>query len=503
MPSSVGSANTDSAPNFVDDDRARRPWLLGGILGGAVLLRFGTLSLQSYWSDEAATVDLVKRSLGQMLATIPKTERTPPAYYVLAWVWSRLFGTGEVGLRSLSALFGTLTVVCAYAIARRLGGERAGLLAAALTTVSPILVWYSQEARSYAMLTFLSAASIWLWLRARDAPSTRATVAWGVVSCLAIATHYFASFIVVFEAISLWRAQRDRTLGAVLALLVVVQVALIPLAIQQGHTQDSGDYITSTALSSRIIQVPERFLLGEHWTRSERDLLGGVLVASVLVAVWLLAARLDRTARGRVAAIVAIAVAAVLLPLGLALVGLDFFAPRNLLAVWVLVLVVGAVALSESTGRAAEVATIALLAAFTTMTVATDADTSLQRADWRFAPQALGQPRWGRLIVVGPSFEDGVLEIYLPAAHLERARRVRVREVDLVGYRLPPRLRPPSIVAGFYLVGVVDHQSLSFVRYLSRRPLAVDTRRLPALLGGSRTVLIEPGRRSAQGRAPK
>jgi mannosyltransferase len=151
--------------------RYRSPWGIGGILAVAMVLRFGTLDLQSYWSDEAATVELVKRSLGQMLAAIPNTQRTPPAYYVLAWLWSHLFGTGEVGLRSLSALFGTLTVLCCYVIARRLAGERAGLIAAALTTVSPILVWYSQEARSYAMLTCLCAASVWLWLRAKDAPS--------------------------------------------------------------------------------------------------------------------------------------------------------------------------------------------------------------------------------------------------------------------------------------------------------------------------------------------
>jgi uncharacterized membrane protein len=402
-----------------------------------VLLRFGTLDLQSYWSDEAATVDLVKRSLGQMLATIPKTERTPPAYYVLAWLWSHVFGTGEVALRSLSAMFGTLTIICAYAITRRIAGEGAALIAAALTAVCPILVWYSQEARSYAMLTCLSAASVWLWLRAKDDPSKRPIIAWTAVSCLAIATHYFASFIVLFEAISLLQTRRSRTLLVGVAVLAAVQVALIPLAIHQAHTQQGADYISTTPLSSRLVQVPERFVFGEHWTHDERDVVGLVVGACVLITAWLLSRRLRSPTRDRVWPIAGIAVAAIALPLGLALTGLDFFAPRNLLAVWVLAIIVGGISLADSSGWLAPAATAGLLAAFATMTIATNLDPSLQRADWRFTPRALGHPRWSRLIAVGPSFEDGVLEIYVPSAHAAHEPRP-------AGSRGRPRRLPPA-----------------------------------------------------------
>src|SRR5438876_576650 len=81
--------------------------------------------------------------------------RTPPFYYMLAWGWAKLFGTGEVGLRSLSALAGTLTIPAAYAAGRALSSRRAGLIAAALFAVNPLLVWYSQEARAYALLALL------------------------------------------------------------------------------------------------------------------------------------------------------------------------------------------------------------------------------------------------------------------------------------------------------------------------------------------------------------
>ena len=56
-----------------------------------------------------------------MLRPIPTTESTPPLYYVLARGWAVVFGTGEVGLRSLSALLGTLTIPVVYAIGATLG----------------------------------------------------------------------------------------------------------------------------------------------------------------------------------------------------------------------------------------------------------------------------------------------------------------------------------------------------------------------------------------------
>src|SRR5919109_4758162 len=103
-------------------------WLLAllTLAGGA--LRFATLDLQSFWFDETATVALVHMDLGGMLGEIPDSESTPPLYYVLAWLWAKAFGTGEVGLRSLSALAGTLMIPAAYLAGAALVGRRAGLV---------------------------------------------------------------------------------------------------------------------------------------------------------------------------------------------------------------------------------------------------------------------------------------------------------------------------------------------------------------------------------------
>src|SRR3954468_18021859 len=131
-----------SAPSPARAPRARPAELLARLpahagalaaitaLGGA--LRFATLTVQSYWVDEAVTVAVVRNSFGFMWSAVPRTESTPPLYYVLAWLWAQLFGTGEAGLRSLSALIGTATIPLAYSAAARLVSPRAGLVVAAL-----------------------------------------------------------------------------------------------------------------------------------------------------------------------------------------------------------------------------------------------------------------------------------------------------------------------------------------------------------------------------------
>src|SRR6266571_2240372 len=107
--------------------RRREAWLLVGLTTLAAILRFSTLSLQSYWHDEAVTAARILRpGLGAVLHAVARSESTPPLYYVLAWIWSKLFGTGEAGLRSLSAVFGTLTVPVAYALGARLASKRVG-----------------------------------------------------------------------------------------------------------------------------------------------------------------------------------------------------------------------------------------------------------------------------------------------------------------------------------------------------------------------------------------
>ncbi len=101
---------------------------------------------------------MLHASLGSTLRAVVHTENTPPLWYLIAWVDSRVLGDGEVALRLPSALAGIATVPVAWLIGSELAGRRAAVLAAALVAVNPLFVWYSQEARAYALFVFTGGA---------------------------------------------------------------------------------------------------------------------------------------------------------------------------------------------------------------------------------------------------------------------------------------------------------------------------------------------------------
>ena len=306
--------------------------LIGLTLFGAAL-RFGVLRQQSFWFDEAATIDLVHKSFSGMVKAIPNEESTPPLYYVLAWGWAKAFGTGEFGLRSLSALFGTATVPAAYAAAWIFVSRRAGLFVAAIVACSPLLVWYSQEARGYALLALLSVFSVYAFGRALQEAVTRWFAIWAVAACLALGTHYFAVFLIGAEAVWLVCAHvRHRAAWFAVAATALFAAALLPLALHQ-NGEDRTDWITGRPIRGRIRETLQQFVTGQYTPRHHVAVLAALLAAALAVGalLWLAEARQRRGA----AVVLALGIAALLAPLALVPTSFDKFYYRNLIGAFV------------------------------------------------------------------------------------------------------------------------------------------------------------------------
>ena len=294
----------------------------------AALLRLTTLSVQSLWLDEGYTVRLLRMPFGQMIRTVPKTESTPYLYYVVAWVWTHAFGLGEYGVRSLSALAGIATVPVVYLAARWLAGRRAAAIAGLLVAVSPVMVWFSQEARSYALATLLSALTVLCVVGYGRSRRSRWLAGWAAAAALGLATHYFVAFVVLGELVWLWRtAPRDRRLAAAVGLVAVVGGALLPLAISQEQTGHA-DYISHSSLHTTLVQIPKQLLLG--YASPDQKLTA--VLATVLVLVGaVIPLALSAPVRARAAWPLATGALAVLVPVVLAVCGIDFLDARNLL----------------------------------------------------------------------------------------------------------------------------------------------------------------------------
>ncbi len=142
------------------------------ILALAAFVRFYCLTCSSLWHDEGNSWAVAQRSFDQ-IARDAAADIHPPGYYWLLKLWAGPFGFSAWGMRSLSALSGILTVAVVYRIALEIGTSMArrriefALLASLLAALSPIQIFYSQEARMYALLALESSILMWALLAMR------------------------------------------------------------------------------------------------------------------------------------------------------------------------------------------------------------------------------------------------------------------------------------------------------------------------------------------------
>jgi 4-amino-4-deoxy-L-arabinose transferase-like glycosyltransferase len=384
--------------------RSRAFWVVAGLTALAAALRFATLGVQSYHHDEIVTASRVLRDgFWHAMNAVGLSESTPPLYYALAWAWTQLTGTGEFGLRSLSALAGVATVPVAFLVGAELRSRRTGLVAAALVAVNPMLVWYSQEARGYSLFVLLASISLLYFLRALDRGRRGDFVGWGLASALALATHYFAVFPIVAEGLWLLRRRgRDAIPG--LGIVLGVGALLAPLAIHQmslGHAE----WIGNRTLGHRLWGSAVTFAVGETGdiiARPEHVLPAALPLLAILTSLILLVTRGQRRERRAAGRVLAIGAAAVGMPLALAMLdpGRDYVLARNLVPALVPLLVAVAVAgtLDRAPRRGAVL--VSVLAAYSLgFCVWAGFSPGLQRPDWRAVAAKLGEPTAPRAMV--------------------------------------------------------------------------------------------------------
>jgi mannosyltransferase len=187
-----------------------RAWLLA-LMAVAVAARFLALGRQSFWYDEAVSVELARTPLMDLLSGRVKDLGNPPLYPALLRLWMAVFGQSDAAVRALSAALGTATVPLVYAVGRRVWDARVGVVAALIFALAPFQVQMAQEARTYTLLTLCGVASVAALLRAladtaAAAEGVRSWRTWAPWMALGVSTgamalaHYFGFFLAVAEA---------------------------------------------------------------------------------------------------------------------------------------------------------------------------------------------------------------------------------------------------------------------------------------------------------------
>ena len=476
---------------------SRRRWLpVIGLTGLGLALRIVGLRAKAYWTDEVATVDLVRGGVGHAMSDLAHVENTPPLYYVLAWPWAHLFGTSEVGLRSLSTVFSVALIPIAYLIGEQLVGSRVGLVAAALVATNPMLVWYGQDARAYALLSLLTGVSFLLFLRALDTPTSGRLFAWGVCCGLAIATHYFAVFLVAVEAaVLLWKSSRRALVVAASAIPVVTALGLVPLKFTQ--ESQNADWISEMSLAGRVIKAPAVFIIGFESPAPHAVTALAALICAA--GVWLLVFRAASEIRRQGLLALGIGAAA----FALALLGAHYFLYRNVIGAVVPILAGLACGFGAArAGRLGPALAAALCLLSVGVVLATAHTPKFGKDDWRNAAAVVERGGGDKAIVATPSGSRTPLSYYLGGRQaLFEGPGLRVAEIAVVAgadrppgsgvtVARPPRRATPPAPAGFVLEGRDEHRYFTVITYRAPSRRWVSRGALEALALGREPRII-------------
>jgi mannosyltransferase len=220
----------------------------------------------TYWTIHAGALDLLRGA---------RTDGTPPLYFLIVSAFTRVFGTSELALRLPSIVAASALVPAIYVIARRMANERAAIIAAALAAISPLVHYYSVEARNYSIVEIETLAILFTAYRALAAP--HALTWWALLAAAETTqlwTHNYALFLLPAPAVACliaggraraavtWRALASASVALILALPCLLRAA-------ESARQGVGDWLApfwmNTPPSAALFRTFEVFGFGGRY----------------------------------------------------------------------------------------------------------------------------------------------------------------------------------------------------------------------------------------------
>ncbi|MHB9126479.1 MAG: glycosyltransferase family 39 protein, partial [Armatimonadota bacterium] len=209
----------------------------------ATALRLYRLGAQSIWGDESLTLLRYtgEPTFAAMWEKIWKMAFHPPLYFLTVYYWFRL-GDSEWMLRFPSVVYGVASVPVMYALANRLFGRRTAAICAGVLAVSPIHIWYSQEARMYSLQLLLGLASTLFFVRIWQERRPIDGALWVLFTVLGLFAHIGTAFLLAAQGIFalLAAAKNRKRFAAWLSAQMLVALAFSPWLVRLWEARTGG-----------------------------------------------------------------------------------------------------------------------------------------------------------------------------------------------------------------------------------------------------------------------
>ena len=183
----------------------------GGVVLLGAMIRIYHLGHLSLWLDEGFTVLYSRQEWAAVSGTTGFYSPHPPLYFTLVKVSDLLFPDQLAGrLISVAAAIATIPVF--YKLIAMVLDRRAAFVSCLVLALSPIHLYYAQEARMYALVVFLIAVSYLALVSYHFAPRWEWAGLYGLAAALALWVDYSSTYALapqaLFILVQLYRYRR-------------------------------------------------------------------------------------------------------------------------------------------------------------------------------------------------------------------------------------------------------------------------------------------------------
>lgn len=232
--------------------------VLANLLIKGIFLSESSLSI-----DEAFSVYHAQMDIPSIISLLLEGNN-PPLYEILLHFWVKLFGLSEFSVRFPSLIFSCITVFYLYKTGSKYFNKRVALYSGIVFIFSNYHIWFSHEARAYALLGMLSIISMYYFMglvhdfisNAEDVQTSKLKLNLGrnlilltFINVLMIYTHYFGFFILATQFLFIVLNKRfikhywkPTLLSTAVILLLFSPIALVVLN-RFMETSSSGTWI--------------------------------------------------------------------------------------------------------------------------------------------------------------------------------------------------------------------------------------------------------------------
>ncbi len=230
----------------------------------AFLIRFVSLN-QSLWLDEGVTARVVREySLTGIINQFSPTDFHPPLYYLLLKLWTSVFGFSEIALRMPSVI----CILLAGFLVYRLWGKWPALF----FLFNPLIMYYSQEARMYALSILLVVFAFFALnkiLSKKNQWCTVCIIVLNILITLNLSVFYGSVFFVISLYTYLLFLKKYRLVVALLPGLFLFALLFYPLFSKQLiHSREALTVVTNwkqvlgPANIKNVLLIPLKFAIG-------------------------------------------------------------------------------------------------------------------------------------------------------------------------------------------------------------------------------------------------